>query len=331
MSVLGCAALALSMLAAPAGDSWVIVISGVGGDAEHRAAFVEAALSFVETAEQRYGVPPEQTRYLAERADLAPEGIDGSSRREQIERVFAEVAADSQVGDQILVLLIGHGSEQGGRARFNIPGPDLGPVEFDALLDSLADRRVAFVNTTSASGAFLAPLSAAGRTIVTSTRGGQQRDEPIFLRHFIAAFVDGAADTDKDERVSILEAFRYASLEVQREYETEGLILTEHALLDDNGDGEGTRDPAANGSDGRIAHAFALGAPVAGAPAIVGATDDPEVAALLERRVELNLALDLLRARKDELDEDEYLRQLEDLLVEVAEIDAAIRAKGDQR
>ena len=273
----------------------------------------------------------ERTRYLAERVDLAPEGIDGLSRREGIERVFEEIASAAQPGDQVLVLLIGHGSDQGGRPRFNIPGPDLGPIEFDALLDQLSEQRVAFVNTTSSSGAFLAPMSAERRTVVTSTRGGQQRDEPIFLRHFVAAFVEGAGDTDKDEQVSILEAFQYASLEVQRAYETDGLILTEHALLDDNGDGEGSREPSADGADGRLAHAFVLGTPLAGNVALPDDLDDPELAQLLERRAQLTVRLEALRRRKETLAEEEYLEQLEDLLIQVAEIDAEIRARGAQR
>ena len=59
---------------------------------------------------------------------------------------------------------------RGGEARFNIPGPDMGPTDFDALLERLGGRLVALVNTTSASGPFLPVLSGPERAVITATR-----------------------------------------------------------------------------------------------------------------------------------------------------------------
>jgi len=309
--------------------TWLVVVSGVGGDAAHREAFVAAALSVIDAAQQRFGVAPERTRYLAERIDLAPDRIDGPSRREQIEAVVDEVATEAAAGDQVLLLLIGHGSAQGGRARFNIPGPDLGPAEFATMLSKLSRQRVAFVDTTSSSGAFLAPLSAPGRTVVTATRSGRQQQEPRFLQYFVEAFTGDGADTDKDEGLSILEMFQFAPAEVQRAYSADGLLRTEHALLDDTGDGEGSTDPTAAGGDGETARRFVIGGlPAAGSRE---STQDPELARWLRQRQELADRLEQLRARKGSLEEQEYLRQLEDLLVRIAEIDARIRERGGTR
>ena len=45
----------------------------------------------------------------------------------------------------------------------------------------------------------------------------------------------------------MLEAFQYAKAEVARAYEREGLLATEHAMLDDNGDKNGSQDTGGNG------------------------------------------------------------------------------------
>src|SRR5690606_11346794 len=49
----------------------------------------------------------------------------------------------SAAGDQILLVLIGHGSAQGGDARFNIPGPDITAAELARALDALKGKNVA--------------------------------------------------------------------------------------------------------------------------------------------------------------------------------------------
>jgi hypothetical protein len=157
------------------------------------------------------------------------------------------------------VLLIGHGSAQGGEARFNLPGPDLTAADFGQLLARFSTQRVALVNAASASGDFVVALSAPNRTIITATRGASEKNETVFGGYFVKAFAGEVADTDKDGQVSLLEAFSYARREVERFYQSENRLQTEHALLDDNGDGEGSRDPDASATDGANARRFLLG------------------------------------------------------------------------
>ena len=315
------------------GNTWLLVVSGVGGDAEHRASFVDLSLAMIDAALERYGMPEDRIVYLAERVDLAPGRVDGRSTRAELDGAIGRIAASAAAGDQVMILLIGHGSAQGREARFALPGPDVGPADLAIMLAALGDQRVALVNTAAASGGFVAELSAPNRAVITATRGPQQLEETLFPRFFVEAFVSGGADLDKDERVSVLEAFRYATAEVQRAYESDGRLRTEHALLDDNGDGTGSQDPDPQEGDGSLARLLALGRPLAtaaGTPSIDG-TSDPELRALLARRAELQAAVDALRLLKDEMQEDLYFDELEKLLVEIAELDAAVRARGDSR
>ena len=125
--------------------------------------------------------------------------------------------------------------------------------------EKLPTKQIVFVNTTSASGPFDEGLSAPGRTIVTATRNGAEQFATLFGGYFVDALTSEKADSDKNKRISVLEAFQYAKTETARAYEREGFLSTEHALLDDDGDKEGTQDPSATAKDGKVAAVVSLG------------------------------------------------------------------------
>lgn len=331
MRALGCSLLLAALLVpgpapAQATGPWILVVVGVGGDEEHRAKFADLAVRMVAAVTDRLAVPAERVRLLTEREEQAPGLAAGRSTRDGIEAAVAEVGAAAAPGDRVLILLIGHGNSRGEESFFNLPGPDMSAADFDALLGLLARQQVAFVNTASASGGFVATLAGPGRTIVTATRSPRETQEPYFAQYFVDAFAGEGADTDKDGRVSLLEAFVYADAEVARRYESAGLIRTEHARLDDDGDGEGSAEFGEGSGDGALARRFALGLPVAG----IDATGDldPALQALLAERAELEAQLESLRAARETMSASEYEDRLEELLVGIAEIDQRIREGG---
>ncbi len=312
--------------AATAQETWLLVVSGVGGNASYRQTFVDRSIQLLEAAQERFGIPASHITYLAERIELADGRAAARSTREEVDAAITDIAARCNPGDQVLIVLIGHGSTQGEGGRFALPGPDMGPADFAPLLGRLSQQRVGFVNTASASGGFLA-LAGPGRVVVTATRAGQ-REEPLFGQFFVEAFSAEGADTDKDQGVSLLESFVYARTEVARAYDLEGTLRTENALLDDDGDGKGTETPEASDGDGALARRFVLGG-VYGSARLAGVADDAELRSMLEKRGEHQAAFDHLRAAKAELAEDDYLTQLEELLVQIAELDTAIRARNE--
>jgi hypothetical protein len=323
--VVGGGAVALVLGGAPRahaqpGTPYLLVVTGASGGAPYADRFHAAAARLVD-AVRRGGVPAANVLWLAETPTRDPR-ITARSGRAEVERAFADLATRVRAGDPVLVLLVGHGSAQGGDARFNIPGPDLTARDWARLVGTLKGARVAFVNAASASGDFLPALSATGRIVVTATKSGSERNETRFAEHFTAAYAGGGADVDKDGRVSLLEAYGYARRETEREYETQSRLLTEHAQLDDDGDGTGTAAPSATTGDGRLARAFVLGgAAVAtsGAPAAA----DP---ALAKRKADLEQRLADLRGRKASMSAADYDTQLEALLVELARVNRAMRA-----
>lgn len=323
VGVLGMMAL-LTPAPTAAQQSFLLVVSGLSGEPRYAETFHNWATKMLGAAEARWGLPAENVVYLAEKMDRDPNRISASSTRENVEKAFRDIAERAGPSDQIFILLIGHGTTRDGEALFNLPGPDMSAADFARLLGSLPTQKVAFVNAASSSGDFLAALSGPNRTVITATRSGHEKNETIFARFFVEAYAGEGADADKDERVSVLEAFNFARREVARVYESDGLLLTEHALLDDDADGEGSADPdPLSGGEGRLARTLFL----TGGAALAGqAPTDPRLAALYEEKRGLEEEIAALRQRKETLDTEAYDRELERLLVDLALKTREIRA-----
>jgi len=315
--------LVLGASRASAQATHILVITGLGGDPAHSETFKDWADRFIDAAVERHGVPAESVVYLAEKPD-GDARTHARSTSDNVRQAVAELSLRAEPGDPVFILLIGHGSYSGGESHFNLPGPDLSAADFALLLDQLSEQTVAFINVSSASGGFVEALSGEDRTIITATKTGMERNEALFGGYFVDAFAQEGADLDKDERVSLLEAFQFARQEVARAYELDNRLLTEHAMLDDNGDGKGSGDPGIGQADGALAQTMFL---MSAAAAAERSTDDPEFQRLYEERAALQRRIDELRALRDQMDPERYEAQLEELLVDLALKNREIRAR----
>jgi hypothetical protein len=228
----------------------------------------------------------------------------------------------SHSGDELWLVLVGHGTFDGRSAKFNLRGPDISADDLAAALKP-CKRQLAVIQCASASGPFLNALSAPGRVIITATKSGYEVNATRFGNYFARAVADPAADLDQDGQTSLLEAFLMASRQVDDFYKEAGRLATEHALLDDNGDGLGT--PADWFKGVRAVQKAADGKTVDGVHAhqmfLVRSAAEKELSPeLRSRRDELESQLSALRDRKSQLKEDDYYNQLEKILVEVAKL-----------
>ena len=201
-------------------------------------------------------------------------------------------------------------------------GPDLASSELAEWLKPFK-RPLAVIDTSSSSAPFLAKLSGPNRAVVTSTRSGHEQNYARFGKFFAEAVADAASDLDKDGQVSLLEAFLSAARRTNEFYKTEGRLATEHALLDDNGDGLGT--PADWFRGVRATKQARDGASLDGTRAsqfhLLRSTEEKELPAPVRaRRDELELQVAKLRESKAKLATDEYFMRLEKLLLELARI-----------
>lgn len=302
----------------------VLIVVGLGGAANYREEFHNQAAALYAALTERMRLPAEDVIYLGEKVEVAPEMITDRSTRANVLRVLGEIAQKAGPSDRVLLTLIGHGTTSSTGTGFNLSGPDLTPSDLLLGVIAFPTQSLALVHTGSGSGGWLAALSGPNRIIITATRTERELNATEFPQFFVDALAGEGADLDKDERISLLEAYVYAREEVARHYEDENEMLTEHALLDDNGDGEGTHEAGLDTPDGSLAATFRLGGPTA---ITVDATDDPELARLYEERNGIQGRIDQLRVVGGALPEDEYLAQMEELLVELALKNREIRQR----
>ena len=297
----------------------VIIVTGASGEPHYAASFQSVGASLVDALVSKHGLTQNDITYLAEDPSRDAKRIDGKSSKQELTQAIARAAA--RRSERVLVILIGHGSHSGSDSRFNLPGPDLTAGELDVMLEPLNAKQVAVVNAASASGDFVPVLSGKNRIVITATKSSQERNQTLFPQHFVAAFATAGADTDKDERVSLLEAFIYAKREVARAYESDSRLPTEHAILDDDGDRRGSDNPDPRSGDGAAARRFVVGTPTGAAVAASNAGD----ATLVRRKEQLEAQVDSLRRRKESMAAAEYERELERLLLELARVNQSLR------
>jgi hypothetical protein len=224
------------------------------------------------------------------------------------------VASEAKADDELALILIGHGSFDGVEYKFNLVGPDLTASEIAVLCDRVAARRQLIVDTTSASGGAVQALARPGRAVIAATKSGTEKNATVFARYLVEALQDAAADTDKSDSVSALEAFSYATAKTAAFYDAEKRLATEHAVFNDVGKGEAVRE-AGNGQ-GMLLASFTL---LRLGPS-QKAANDPGKRALLQKKEELEQKIDLLKYQKPAMDPADYKKQLTDALVELARV-----------
>jgi hypothetical protein len=306
-------ALALLLLCVPAlaqaQETHLAVVVGLAGEPEHAELFQRWAGTLVDAA-GKLGVT--DVIYLAEKPEVDAKRVTGKSTKDEVIKAFDKLAAAGE-DDVVFIVLIGHGSFDGKVAKFNLPGPDLTPADFEPLLKKMKSRHVVFVNTASASGPFIEALAGSGRTIVTATRTGAERFATLFGGYFVDALAGMDADSDKNRRISVLEAFTYATREVATAYQREGIMSTEHALLNDSG-GEGIPNPTADGKQGKVAAVLSLGSIAASDPLPA----DPKLRALYLERRDLERRIEALKLLKGSMPVERYEGELEKLATDLA-------------
>ena len=288
----------------------VIVVVGAAGDDEYGQNFAKWAGLWEKTSREA------GAKYIT----IGLKDAAATNDLAQLQKTLADEPTNAP--GELWLVLLGHGTFDGKEARFNLRGPDLTATNLALLLKPFT-RPVAVINAFSSSGPFLHPLSAPARVVITATRSGNEQNYARFGQYFSEAIADPQADLDKDGQTSLLEAWLTASYRVAEFYKSEGRLATEHALLDDNGDGLGTPPDwfrgvravkkAKDGAtlDGPRAHQFHL---------VRSEAERRMPAAVRARRDQLELAVAKLREAKEELPETEYYQKLEPLLLELARL-----------
>lgn len=281
----------------------VVIVSGLSGDPAFKRSFQQIATTVKDAARSRWNVSDSSLFVLTE--DSLPTTLSrGRSTRDAVAKAFTTLSTRVQPGDVLLVLLLGHGSGEGPGSKVNLPGPDATAADYATWIAGFSRQSVVFVNAATGSGDFVPVLEGPGRVVVTATRSAVEKNESVFAGFFAKALSSDESDGDKDGRVSVLEAFQFATREVGKVYESSGRMQTEHARL----------------SDSTRARSVSFGKTIV--------STDPRVTALIAERQALESDVAALRAKKATMDAAAYDKELERLLIAIAEKTQAIRAAG---
>ena len=254
----------------------VLIIGGVAGEKSFYDAFWGATSRFHQLLTDEYGYTPDQITFLFEDMgdiDRGGQGtlalVDAESNREQVLAAFAHLAQTVQPSDRFLLFMLGHASRTGrGSSKFNLRGRDITEAEYVTLINNIPTENQILIFGFPYSARLVPQLSAPGRIILTSSSPNEGYSlQAGFGDVFVGAFSTADNDINNDGDISLLEAFLSLQEQTKAWYENDGTIQSEHPHLDDNGDGNATRNltidpeapPVDRTEDGVLAETTFLG------------------------------------------------------------------------
>jgi hypothetical protein len=284
--------LALAAVSPAHAELRVFVASGLGGEPDY---------------EQRFAHQAEAIAQAAAHSGAAPDNVvvltGARARRESFQRELTAFVGNAQKDDQVVVVFIGHGSFDGQDYRFNVPGPDITGHEIGAILDKLSASQQLIVNATSSSGAVVEQWKHPNRIVITATKSGGERNATRFAQFWVEALTSPEADRDKNETVTVEEAYEYASRKVADTFKADAALATEHSRIEG---GAPARFVVA-----RLGENAAL-------------PNDAALATMMKEQTGIEQQIDALKARKPSLPVDQYYDELEKVLLTLARLDKRI-------
>ena len=268
--------------------TYVLTVAGLGGEPDYEQRFTNLATDTDKVL--RTG----QTDRIVETL----KGADATKAK--MEASLAKIAAAAKPADAFILMMIGHGSFDGVDYKFNLPGPDISAKELATLLNKIPAGRQLVVDMTSCSGGAVEALKKDNRVIITATKTGTEKNATVFARYWVEALRDPAADVDKNETITALEAFQYAEKKTAGFYTEQKRIATEHPQVDDQ----------------QKASTFTL-LRFGSAAAVV---TDPLKRTLITHKEEIEGKIDALKYQKSLLAPDDYRKQLTALLLELSRL-----------
>ena len=265
-------------------ELYYLIVGGLGGESAYANRFLAQTETLADAAARSLGGDDRVTLLNGEEAT-----------REALTEALQALAETVTPEDTLAVFLVGHGTYDGIAYKYNLPGRDLDGAELGELLGAVPAGRQLVVNATSASGAVLESWAKEGRTLITATQSGGERNATRFAEHWTAALSSESADTNRNGIITAQEAFDYAERMVAESYENEGTLATEHPQL--------AGEPAESFTAARLEARVAL---------------TQQLERLFAELDALEGQIQALRTRRGEMDSDVYLNELQNLLLELA-------------
>jgi hypothetical protein len=225
------------------GQRWAVILVGIPGDAEHEPLFHRTADVWEKWLTTALEFEPDHVIRLPAPAKAGAEPRTGLTA-ETILKTFADLTDKLREEDSLWVFTLGHGNYDGKHAWFHVAGRDPSNEDFGRWVGEIRCHEQVFCLTQANSGWFVKPLAKPGRIVIAATAADDESNETEFPEALatIAGRSAGQLDTDGDGQVSVAELFVAIAAEVLKRFQSDKRLPTEHAQLDDNGDGRGTEE-----------------------------------------------------------------------------------------
>ncbi len=305
LQVLLYTAVLLLAAAAARADSYFVTIAGLGGEPDY---------------EQRFTKLAADLDRVFKGAGLSSHVFTLSGKeatRAHLLATLRTVSQEAKPEDDFILTLIGHGTYDGVEYKFNLVGPDITAAALAQACAHILAKRQLIVNTTSASGGSVAALTRNGRAVIAATKTGTEKNATVFARYWVDALQDPAADVNKSESISALEAFQYATSKTNAFYDSQKRLATEHAVFVDTRNGSAVRAASTETGAGRLLANVTL-VRFGGQGGAVA--NNPAKRTLLAKKEQLEQRIDTLKYQRAAMSPQEYKRQLTDSLVALAKV-----------
>jgi len=302
-----------------------LIVASASGEEQFKEQFWDWGTRLQRALTDQMHVPKEDVLFLFEDPAKGAPLVFGKSTKSELMRAAEKLDADSKEGDLVFIVLLGHGSSDGNNYKFNLVGPDATAADLEQLLGRFSRQDVVLVAATPSSGGLTRTLAGKNRVIMTATKSELENNQTVFGGYLVEAFENRAGDADKNGRVSMLEAYLYSRKKVEDWYEERQKLATEHPQLDDDGNGRASSVPSAQTGDGLLAGRLSPGSPTETVLAAAPAGNQKELRELQAAKKKVEADLAALRYRKSSMEDMEYQKNLEKLLLELARTDGRIR------
>jgi len=280
-------------------ESSALIISGAPGDDEHAKKYTAWTDTTRLVLVSEMGFLPGRVMVLS----------NDKATQADIKDAFAKLKEQLKPADTFFLFLIGHGSYDGLEYKFNNVGPDLTGTDFSKLLSTLSASRIVVVNSSSNSGGAIEAMAGKNRMIVSATKTGFEGNDTVFYQYFLDGLQKSASDENKDRKVSVWEAFKFAVDGVERFYKDAGRIATEHPQISDNAAPMTGVVPQAPVMSNLTS--FNVDRPVTVA--------DAKLQALLDEQKQIQQKIETLQINKASMLPEDFDKQIEDLILQLAQ------------
>jgi len=222
-------------------NTYALIVSGINKDPEERLAKDKAVMNLRRFFLSNAKVESNRLSVLVDNNSSVSEGSRVSTA-ENLKEAIKEFTVTIKPVDRFIFYYVGQANVVTNKLRFNLPGEDITHEQLGEWINEIKASSMLIVLDCPGAGLAIKTVAGQGRIVIGSCTS-EQHYSTQFSEYFVPALVDSKSDTDGDGKVSLLEAFTFASKRLDDLYRRQQLLKTETPVLEDNGDGLPSQQP----------------------------------------------------------------------------------------